>query len=55
MPLHRRLPKRGFVNIFRKEYNAINLDRIQDFIDSGKIDITTQEKSEILLLNQPQA
>ena len=49
MPLHRRLPKRGFVNIFRKEYNAINLDRIQDFIDSGKIDITKPINSENLL------
>jgi large subunit ribosomal protein L15 len=28
MPLHRRLPKRGFTNIFRKEYEEINLDRI---------------------------
>jgi large subunit ribosomal protein L15 len=28
MPLHRRLPKRGFTNIFRTEYRAINLDRI---------------------------
>ncbi|HET9181091.1 MAG TPA: 50S ribosomal protein L15 [Candidatus Angelobacter sp.] len=28
MPLHRRLPKRGFTNIFRVEYRAINLDRI---------------------------
>lgn len=28
MPLHRRIPKRGFVNIFRKEYAIINLERI---------------------------
>src|SRR6478735_6597362 len=28
MPLHRRLPKRGFTNIFRKEYTVVNLDRI---------------------------
>ena len=28
MPLHRRLPKRGFTNIFRTEYTVINLDRI---------------------------
>jgi len=28
MPLHRRLPKRGFTNIFRVEYRAINLDRL---------------------------
>src|SRR5579872_3180439 len=28
MPLHRRLPKRGFTNIFREEYNIVNLDKI---------------------------
>jgi large subunit ribosomal protein L15 len=28
MPLHRRMPKRGFTNIFRKEYNIVNLDRL---------------------------
>jgi large subunit ribosomal protein L15 len=30
MPLHRRLPKRGFTNIFRTEYTVINLDRIAE-------------------------
>ena len=30
MPLHRRLPKRGFTNIFRTEYRAINLERIME-------------------------
>ena len=38
MPLHRRLPKHGFNNIFRKEYSIIGLDVIQNAIDSGKID-----------------
>ena len=28
MPLHRRMPKRGFTNIFRKEYAIVNLDRL---------------------------
>src|SRR3954454_19626423 len=28
MPLHRRLPKRGFTNIFRVEYQIVNLDRL---------------------------
>src|SRR5271163_3831697 len=28
MPLHRRIPKRGFTNIFREEYDVVNLDRI---------------------------
>jgi large subunit ribosomal protein L15 len=30
MPLHRRLPKRGFTNIFRTEYTVVNLDRIAE-------------------------
>lgn len=38
MPLYRRLPKRGFKNIFRKKYRHINLGRLQEAIDSGKID-----------------
>jgi large subunit ribosomal protein L15 len=38
MPLHRRLPKRGFSNIFRKEYNEVNLGRVQQAIDAGKLD-----------------
>jgi large subunit ribosomal protein L15 len=28
MPLHRRMPKRGFTNIFRKEYNIVSLERL---------------------------
>jgi large subunit ribosomal protein L15 len=39
MPLHRRLPKRGFVNLFRRDFNELNLDRIQTAVDAGKIDI----------------
>src|ERR1700722_12796356 len=31
MPLHRRLPKRGFTNIFRTEYTVLNLDRIAEY------------------------
>jgi large subunit ribosomal protein L15 len=31
MPLHRRLPKRGFTNIFRTEYTVLNLDRLAEF------------------------
>jgi len=38
MPLHRRLPKRGFNNIFRKQMNEINLDRVQAAIDAGRLD-----------------
>ena len=38
MPLHRRLPKRGFKNIFAKDFNAVGLDRVQQAIDAGKLD-----------------
>jgi large subunit ribosomal protein L15 len=38
MPLHRRLPKRGFTNIFRVEFAEINLDRIQGAIDAKTLD-----------------
>ena len=38
MPIHRRLPKRGFTNIFRKKYVEVNLGRMQAAIDSGKLD-----------------
>ena len=39
MPLIRRLPKRGFKNIFAKDYSAVNLGRLQQAIDAGRIDI----------------
>ena len=39
MPLHRRLPKRGFTNIFRVEFAEINLDRLQQAIDSKLVDV----------------
>jgi large subunit ribosomal protein L15 len=35
MPLHRRLPKRGFTNIFRTEYRAINLERLVELGESN--------------------
>jgi len=38
MPLHRRLPKRGFNNIFAKKLNEINLGRIQQAVDAGVLD-----------------
>lgn len=38
MPLFRRLPKRGFVNIFKPEYAPVNVGKIQAFIDAGKLD-----------------
>ncbi len=38
MPLHRRLPKRGFYNPFSTHYNEINVGRIQQAVDAGKLD-----------------
>jgi large subunit ribosomal protein L15 len=37
MPLHRRLPKRGFTNIFRTEYTVVNLDRIAALITDAPL------------------
>lgn len=38
MPLYRRLPKRGFNNLFAKELNEVNLGRIQQAVEAGKLD-----------------
>jgi large subunit ribosomal protein L15 len=40
MPLHRRLPKRGFTNIFRTEYTVLNLDRIAEI---GEAELTVEK------------
>jgi large subunit ribosomal protein L15 len=37
MPLHRRLPKRGFWNPFSTDYNEVNIGRIQAAVDAGKL------------------
>ena len=39
MPLHMRIPKRGFNNIFAKDYAEVNIGAIQKAIDAGKLDI----------------
>src|ERR671927_1206044 len=38
MPLHRRLPKRGFTKPNALAYNEVNLGRIQEAVDAGKLD-----------------
>ncbi|MPY72078.1 MAG: 50S ribosomal protein L15 [Alphaproteobacteria bacterium] len=38
MPIYRRLPKRGFNNIFRKDYRTVNIGRVQQAIDAKKLD-----------------
>ena len=43
MPLHRRLPKRGFTNIFRTEYSVVNLSRIAELHEElGKAELTLE-------------
>jgi large subunit ribosomal protein L15 len=49
MPLHRRLPKRGFNNIFRVEFAEVNLDRIQEAIDAKLLDANGTINAETLL------
>ncbi|CAH2601676.1 50S ribosomal subunit protein L15 [Rhodovastum atsumiense] len=38
LPIYRRLPKRGFTNLFRKEYAAVNLGAVAKAIEAGRID-----------------
>jgi large subunit ribosomal protein L15 len=42
MPLHRRLPKRGFTNIFRTEYSVVNLSRIAELQAEGHSELTLE-------------
>jgi large subunit ribosomal protein L15 len=59
MPLHRRVPKRGFTNIFRKEYSVVNLARlekldkdeitIKDLVEAG---IIKRESERVKILGQ---
>lgn len=49
MPLHRRLPKRGFWNPFSTDYNELNLGRIQAAVDAGKLDPATVVTIEALV------
>ncbi|MGH0000254.1 50S ribosomal protein L15 [Pseudovibrio ascidiaceicola] len=49
MPLHRRLPKRGFTNIFAKDLNIVSLGRVQTAIDAGKLDASATVTVETLV------
>ena len=49
MPLHRRLPKRGFNNVFALEFVEINLDRLQQAIDARQIDASAVINAEALV------
>ncbi|MCX8997870.1 50S ribosomal protein L15 [Rhizobiaceae bacterium BDR2-2] len=48
MPIYRRLPKRGFNNIFASEYVVVSLGRIQDAITAGKLDAAKTIDAEAL-------
>lgn len=50
MPLSRRLPKRGFTNIFKKEFSIVNLDRLNIFEDGQ--DVTIELLKEKGLINK---
>jgi large subunit ribosomal protein L15 len=39
MPLHRRMPKRGFTNIFRQEFNIVNLEKLEGLGDTINPDV----------------
>ena len=49
MPIHRRLPKRGFNNLFAKHFNEVNLERVQAAIDKGTLDAKKPVSVEALL------
>ena len=48
MPLHRRLPKRGFNNIFRKDFVEVGLDRIAAAVEAGVLDASKTIDAEAL-------
>jgi len=50
MPLQRRVPKFGFTNINRKEYQGINLDKLQQLVEDGKIKDTVT--MDVLIVNR---
>jgi large subunit ribosomal protein L15 len=48
MPLHMRLPKRGFNNPFAKDYAEVNTGMVQKFIDAGKLDAKAEITEDVL-------
>ncbi len=49
MPLYRRLPKRGFTNIFALKFSEVTLGRLQTAIDNGKVDAKKTITQEVLV------
>jgi large subunit ribosomal protein L15 len=50
MPLHRRLPKRGFNNVFAKTLHEVNLGRVQAAIDAGKLHLDASAEVDAAML-----
>lgn len=48
MPLQRRLPKRGFTNLFRKEYNIINVVDLNRFDPNAEVDLATLKEKGLI-------
>jgi large subunit ribosomal protein L15 len=48
MPIYRRLPKRGFNNVFRNDYVVVSLGRIQAAVDAKKLDVSKTVDAEAL-------
>jgi large subunit ribosomal protein L15 len=48
MPLHRRLPKRGFTNIFKKEHAVVNLSDLERFDNGSTVDETTLRQAGLI-------
>ena len=48
MPLHRRLPKRGFTNIFKKQYNIINIKDLNRFAPNSSLDQETLKEVRLI-------
>jgi large subunit ribosomal protein L15 len=49
MPIHRRLPKRGFNNIGARDLNEVNVGRIQQAVDAGRLDVSAPVTVEALV------
>lgn len=49
MPIYRRLPKRGFNALSRKDYVLVNLDRLQRAVDNGRLDVAQTVTAEALV------
>ncbi len=48
MPLQRRVPKRGFTNVFRKQYSIINIDDLNRFAENSSVDIQALKEAGLI-------